>query len=200
MLKIVPELIPGVNGRKSITGLFQIYKLHEKENGEIEETTSNVLDKQEIISTGELRFLNENFFEWKYDGDDLTENGLHLIVDRIQNTIEDHLKHINEIPQSEFDNMPAPEHSLKFNKDWLDNIDEEKLLKISPYFLYGPADDLIAIIENALHYDILINNDIVARLVQGENREWEILSGKVSDQTLLTEIIRRIEAINEFLS
>lgn len=200
LLKIVPELIPGINGRKSITGLFRIYKLQEKENGAIDETISTGLDKQEIISKGALCFLNENFFEWKYDGDALSENELHLIVDRIQNTIEDHLKHINKIPQSEFDNKPLPEDSLNSSIDWVDELDKDEFLKISPYFLHGPADDLIAIVENGNGFDILVNDSIVAKLVRDENKEWIVMPGGLLENPLLVEILRRIEAINELLS
>lgn len=199
MLKIIPELIPGVNGRKSITGLFRIYKVYEKENGTIDEISNRSLGKLEIVSMGELRFLNENFFEWKYDGDALSENELHLIVDRIQNTIEDHLRHINEIFQSAFDKKLLPEDSLNSNKDWISELESDEFLKISPYFLYGPADDLIAIVENGNSFDILVNDRLVAKLVRGESVEWIIVPGGLLDNALLVEIVRRIEAINEFL-
>jgi hypothetical protein len=57
-------------------------------------------------------------------------------------------------------------------------------------------DDLVAIVKNFGHYDILINDDLTAKLDKDENSGWQITSGALASQGLFDKIIRRIEAIN----
>jgi hypothetical protein len=80
--------------------------------------------------------------------------------------------------------------------DLLDDPELKILLAISPYFLYGTKDDLVAIVKKSTHYDILINDDLTAKLEKDQNGEWQITWGALVYQGLFDEIIRRIEEIN----
>jgi hypothetical protein len=187
---LIPALVPGVNGRQSITGVFQIAKKHN--NADNAEASAEYTE----TTYGRLVFINENFFEWRYEGNLLNEQEVHQLVDHVQNHAEEILKDIGELPDRDILINDDAASTLNIDDDLLDDPEIKHLQAISPYFLYGSKDNLIAIVKNSSQYDILIDDVLMAKLDKDENDEWRITWGELASKGLFVEIIRRIEAIN----
>jgi hypothetical protein len=184
---LIPKMVPGINGRQSITGVFKILKKHDTG------TQEHGAGDQEETTCGRLIFLNENFFEWRYEGNMLNEQEVHQIVDYLQNHAEEIFNDIGRIPHRRRRGFGGLDDLPGMSKDLLNDPEVRRLMAISPYFLFGPEDDLVAIVQNSTGYDILINDVISAKLQKNANDEWQVT---LPYQGLFEEIIRRIEAIN----
>jgi hypothetical protein len=193
-IKIVPETKPAVNGRRSITGVFHLFSVIPKSS----HPQPNELDMDTFMAfAGSLRFLNENFYEWRYEGPGLLEVEILQLVKIIQDHVEEWFDPDHGLPVLKEENLQDPEHALYMSDEQLKEIMDHPLYAIAPYFLYGENDDVIGIVQQGSGFDIHINGDIAACLEVPENAAHRILSGSIVNGELLNEIVRRIRAIRE---
>ncbi|WP_091209539.1 hypothetical protein [Mucilaginibacter gossypiicola] len=193
-VKIVPETSPGVNGRTGITGGFRLFYM-------LPDNLANRSKEPDMDSymsfVGKLTFLNENFFEWRYDGQILTETEIAQLVKIIQDHVEEWFEEEDNQPRLREEDLQDPESALYLSDEQLAAIMEHPLYDIAPYFLFGPADDLIGIVQNGEGFDIHINGTIAAYIKVPQLGGYQIVNGALSDPALTTEIVRRIRAIRE---
>jgi hypothetical protein len=193
-VKIVPETQPGINGRTDITGAFRLFYM-------IPTTASSKSKEPDMDSymsfVGKLTFLNENFFEWRYDGQTLVETEITQLVKIIQDHIEEWFDETDSQPQLREEDLNDPESRLYMSDEQLVAIMEHPLYHIAPYFLFGPDDDFIGIVNNGDGFDIHINGKIAAFMEVPEFESHQIVRGTIKDTALVNEIVRRIRAIRE---
>jgi hypothetical protein len=123
---LIPELVPGVNGRQSITGVFQIVKKNNNA-GNAETFAENT-----ETTYGRLVFINENFFECRYEGNLLNEQEVHQLVDHVQNHAEEIPKDIGKIPEQGIPGFDDTENFPHIDEDLLDDPKVKRRLEISP--------------------------------------------------------------------
>ncbi|NHA05536.1 hypothetical protein G7092_17125 [Mucilaginibacter sp. HC2] len=193
-IKIVPETKPGVNGRISITGVFRLFHMIPKDLA----PPPRELDIDAYMAfAGSLRFLNENFYEWRYEGDGLCEMEITQLVNIIQEHVEEWFDEADNHPVLREGDLNDPQSALYMSDEQLAAIMQHPLYNISPYFLFGPEDDVIGIVQNGAGFDIQINGTIAAHMVVQDESRFYIDSGSLGDQELVTEILRRILALRE---
>ena len=193
-IKIVPETKPAVNGRRSITGVFHLFNVIPKSSSQLQ----NELDMDTYMAfAGSLRFLNENFYEWRYEGQGLLEEEILQLIKIIQDHAEEWFDPAHDLPVLKEEDLQDPEHAFYMSDEQLKEIMDHPLYDIAPYFLYGENDDVIGIVQQGNGFDIHINGDIVACLEVPENAVQRILSGSIVSEDLLNEIVRRIRAIRD---
>lgn len=94
-IKIVPETKPTVNGRRSLTGVFHLFNIIPNNSSQLQ----NELDMDTYMAfVGSLRFLNENFYEWRYEGQGLLEMEILQIVKIIQDHVEEWFDPDDDLP------------------------------------------------------------------------------------------------------
>jgi hypothetical protein len=122
---------------------------------------------------GQLHFKGIGFFEWKYEGDQLTEREVWQLVDCIQD--------YNSGKAS------TTEHGFLTQRR---NAPKD----IDLYFRYGKNNQTyhIRIEEMEGQFIVLINGEPAAKIECME--DWEVTGGDIYDSDLLAEIIRRIRA------
>lgn len=193
-IKIVPGTSPGINGRTSITGVFQLFYLipnaSKQKNAEVDMDTY-------MSFAGSLKFLNENFFEWRYEGQAFADTEIAQLVKVVQENVEEWFSDADDQPVLKEEELNDPESALYMSDEQLAAIMEHPLYDISPYFLFGPADDVVGIVQNGEGFDIHLNGAIAAYLKVHDVAGHEVLTGTIGDQELLKEIVRRIRAIRE---
>lgn len=193
-VKIVPETQPGINGRMDITGAFRLFYMIPTTRA----NSSKELDMDSYMSfVGKLTFLNENFFEWRYDGQMLVETEIAQLVKIVQDHIEEWFDETDGQPQLHEEDLNDTESSLYMSDEQLSAVMEHPLYHIAPYFLFGPDDDFIGIVQNGAGFDIHINGKIAAFMEVPDFENHQIVSGTISDAALVAEIVRRIRAIRE---
>lgn len=123
---------------------------------------------------GELHFTGVAYFEWKYEGDRLTENEVWQIVDCIQD-------------------LAAGKHRPTDNGIIL--AKEQIPQHVPLNFNYGKNSVIyqIRIEEMEGQFVVLINGEPTAQIELLE-ADWEITGGNIYDTDLKQEIIRRIKA------
>jgi len=123
---------------------------------------------------GELHFTGIAYFEWKYEGDRLTEREIWQVVDCIQD-------------------LAVGKYRPRDNGIIL--AKEEQLLPPPLHFKYGKnrITYQIGIEEMEGHFIIIINGEPVAQIELLEE-DWEIAGGDLYDPDLLAEVIHRIKA------
>jgi hypothetical protein len=191
-MKIVPDTVPGINGRMRITGVFRIFQIDR-----LKPPAREVDMNTNMVFKGNIRFLNENFFEWQYEGQGLGQEEIVQLVKIIQDDAESWLDEIDHQPVLQEENLNNPESALYMSDEQLAAIMEHPLYDIAPYFLFGPHDLVIGIVQNNAAFDIQINGSVAARLEVSAAGEGQVVSGHIPDAPLLTEIVRRICAIRE---
>jgi hypothetical protein len=192
-IKIVPITIPGFNNRTSINGVFQLFYFLPNDNPRTAE-----LDMDTYMgSAGAITFLNENFFEWRYDGQILVELEVAQLVKIIQDHVEEWFDEADNQPVLREEDLHDPESAFYMSDAQLTAIMEHPLYDISPYFLFGPDDDVIGIVQNGSGFDIHNNGKIAAHLEVSEVAGHQIINGEIQNEKLVTEIVRRIRAVRE---
>lgn len=191
-MKIVPDTVPGINGRMSITGVFRIFQLDRLKlpRREIDMDTN-------MVFKGNIRFLNENFFEWRYEGQGLEQDEIVQMVKIIQDDAETWLDKTDDQPVLQETDLNDPESALYMSDEQLAAIMEHPLYDIAPYFLFGSHDLVVGIVQNDVAFDIHINGVIAANLEVSPAGETRVISGRIPDTELLTEIVRRIIAMRD---
>lgn len=148
-------------------------------------------------SAGAITFLNENFFEWRYDGQILVELEVAQLVKIIQDHVEEWFDEADNQPVLREEDLHDPESAFYMSDAQLTAIMEHPLYDISPYFLFGPDDDVIGIVQNGSGFDIHNNGKIAAHLEVSEVAGHQIINGEIQNEKLVTEIVRRIRAVRE---
>ncbi|QEM06110.1 hypothetical protein DIU31_022300 [Mucilaginibacter rubeus] len=192
-IKIVPVTIPGFNNRTSITGVFQLFYFLSNGNPRTAE-----LDMDTYMGfAGAITFFNENFFEWRYDGQILEELEVAQLVKIIQDHVEEWFDQADNQPVLKEEDLHDPESAFYMSDAQLAAIMEHPLYDISPYFLFGPDDNVIGIVQNGPGFDIHINGAIVAHLEVFEEDDYKIVNGEIIQDGLTGEIVRRIKAVRD---
>ena len=191
-MKIVPDTVPGINGRMSITGVFRIFQINR-----LKPPAREVDMDTNMVFKGNIRFLNENFFEWQYEGQGLGQEEIDQLVKIIQDDAESWLDKTDDQPVLQEDDLNDPASALYMSEEQLAAIMEHPLYDIAPYFLFGPHDLVISIVQNDVAFDIHVNGVIAANLEVSSTGETQVIKGHIPDRALLTEIVRRICAIRE---
>lgn len=192
-IKIVPDVEPGINGRTSITGNFRLFYVIPNGNSKAMEADMETY----MVFAGSLTFLNENFFEWRYNGQAFSEMEIAQLVKIVQDHVEEWFDEADNQPVLKEEDLQDPESALYMSDDQLAAIMEHPLYDISPYFLFGPADDVVGIVQHGDGFDIHINGAIAAYLNVPVDGGYQIVSGTIADAALIKEIVRRIMAIRE---
>jgi len=192
-IKIVPDTVPGINGRTSITGIFRLFYVIPNGSSKGTEADMNTF----MSFAGNLTFLNENFFEWRYTGQAFAEMEIAQIVKVIQDHVEEWFDEADYQAVLKEEDLQDPESALYMSDGQLAAIMEHPLYDISPYFLFGPADDVVGIVQHEDGFDIHINGAIAAYLNVPAEGGYQIVSGTIADAALIKEIVRRIKAIRE---
>ncbi|QEC74705.1 hypothetical protein [Mucilaginibacter ginsenosidivorax] len=125
---------------------------------------------------GELHFTGVAYFEWRYEGDRLTENEVWQIVDCIQDLAAGkHRPSDNGIilVKEESEQQQLPELTFKYGKNRITHQ--------------------ISIVKLEGRFVVMINRDPAAQLELLEE-DWEVTGGDIYDTDLKAEIIRRIKA------
>jgi hypothetical protein len=191
-IKIVPETKPGVNGRISITGIFRLFHVIPKKSV----PPSIEVDIDTYMSfLGSLRFFNENFFEWRYEGQGLPDEEVTQLVKIIQDHVEELFDETDDQPVLKEEHLHDPEHALYMSDEQLAAIMDHPLYDIAPYFLFGDDDLVVGIVQDQTAFDIHINGDIAARFEVANDGEARLISGSMPEPALLAEIVRRVTAI-----
>ncbi|MEO7212007.1 MAG: hypothetical protein ABIX36_04355 [Mucilaginibacter sp.] len=193
-IKIVPGTIPGFNGRASITGVFQLFYVIPKP---FKHKTADVDMDTYMGFAGNLIFLNENFFEWRYEGQAFAETEIAQLVKIIQDHVKEWFDDADNQPVLKEEDLHDPESTMYMSDEQLAAIMEHPLYDISPYFIFGPEDDVVGIVQNGEGFDIHINGAIAAYLQVPEVAAHEIVAGAIDEQELVKEIVRRIRAVRE---
>ncbi|WP_394772406.1 hypothetical protein [Mucilaginibacter sp.] len=189
-MKIVPDTVPGINGRMSITGVFRIFQIDK-----LKPLAREIDMDANMVFKGNIRFLNENFFEWRYEGQGLGQEEIVQLVKIIQDDAESWLDKTDHSPVLQEKDLNDPESALYMSDEQLAAIMEHPLYDIAPNFLFGPHDLVIGIVQNDVAFDIHINGIIAANLEVSAAGETQVISGSIPDTALLTEIVRRIIAV-----
>lgn len=192
-IKIVPDVEPGINGRTKITGNFRLFYVIPNGNSKALEADMETY----MAFAGSLTFLNENFFEWRYSGQAFSEIEIAQLVKIVQDHSEEWFDEADYRPVLKEEDLQDPESALYMSDEQLAAIMEHPLYDISPYFLFGPADDVVSIVQHGDGFDVHINGEIAAYLNVPVDGVYQIVSGTIADATLIKEIVRRIMAIRE---
>ncbi len=190
-IKIVPDVEPGINGRTSITGNFRLFYVIPNGSSKAIEADMETY----MAFAGNLTFLNENFFEWRYNGQAFSEMEIAQLVKIVQDHAEEWFDEADNQPVLKKEDLQDPESALYMSDEQLAAIMEHPLYDISPYFLFGSADDVVGIVQHGDGFDVHINGAIAARLEVATNGETRLISGCIPEPALLTEIVRRVTAI-----
>ena len=123
---------------------------------------------------GQLHFKGLGFFEWKYDGHQLTEPEVWQLIDCIQDY------HSGKAYTTENGMLTQSANAPK---------------DIDLYFRYGKNQVTchIRIEEMEGQFIVLVNGEPAARVEYMED-DWEVTGGDIYDSDLLAEVIRRIKA------
>jgi hypothetical protein len=192
-IKIVPETKPGFNGRISITGIFRLFYLIPnsiQKDAEVDMETH-------MGFAGSLTFLNENFFEWRYAGHAFAETEITQLVKIIQDHVEEWFDESDNQPILKEDDLHKPGNMFYMSDEQLAAIMDHPLYDVSPYFLFGPGDDVVGIVQNGRGFDVHINGGIAAYLEVPEQGDYHIVRGTIINPDLTHEIVRRIRAVRD---
>ena len=164
------------------TGTFQLYQgfPHLTNTALSSEAHEKYLESLALMGEdnpgylGELHFTGLAYFEWKYEGNRLTEKEVWQIVDCIQDLAAGKYRPSdNGVYLAKENHTPPPPLQFKYGKNRL---------------TYQ-----ISIEEMKEHFVVLVDGEPLAQLEFLE-KYWEITSGDIYDSDLLAEIIHRIKA------